>query len=277
MGKVVRCSWLVGVLMAFGSSGPGCKDSTKSAPPPPAGSGGAVTLGGSNGGGSPGEGGIGGGDAASGGLAGGGASGGGGGSGAVGPAGGRGGNAGAGGCYYTGSNVSGLGGGTYPLCGDFGGAAGSAAETSYTLTPGTNCFQVTGPYCLDDGCGDLYYASSEMPVTYDDAAGTITFPSLGLVPLVLNGNRATGSSSNRAGFGLEGPQGCDYRFTYEGSLLITGNDAFALAIRETRDEYAESCHTDYVCVEPRGGSCTSSWTVTMVLDPTKTFQSGGCY
>jgi hypothetical protein len=114
-----------------------------------------------------------------------------------------------------------------------------------------------------------------MTVSYDDSSGTISFPSLGVGPLTLVGDRAAGAISSQVWPSLEGPK-CTYLYTVESVLQLTGDDALTLSLRQTRSNY--DCIMHYQCVEPEGGSCSTSWTMTMVLDPLKTADpDGNCY
>ena len=147
-----------------------------------------------------------------------------------------------------------------------GGAGGGAGPTLYAVTPGTWCFTVTSiqPGAVD-GCdiGVAAVVGTDLPVTYDMAAGTISVGTAGSLGIgAISANKATLLRENSPAD--KDIPACIWHQTDTSMLTLTADNTFTISVTENEDTFNAVCTAN--SITPAGGACASTWTWTMAID-----------
>jgi hypothetical protein len=138
-------------------------------------------------------------------------------------------------------------------------------ETLYPLSEGTYCYDVTAISAVADGCGIAPGAvvGLALPASYT----TPTFV-LGTEGSLGQGNLAhnTGTLLRDGSTSDSAAPTCNWHQMDTTVVTLTAQNTFTASVIETQDTFALACGA----TAPAAGSCTSSWTWTMVINSKKT-------
>jgi hypothetical protein len=138
-------------------------------------------------------------------------------------------------------------------------------ETLYPLSEGTYCYDVTAISAVVDGCqiAPGAYVGASLPGTYTTPTFILgTDGSLGQGNLAHN----TGTLLRDGSTSDQDAPTCNWHQTDTTTVTLTALNTFTASVVETQDTFALACGT----TAPPAGSCTSSWTWTMVINANKT-------
>jgi hypothetical protein len=161
---------------------------------------------------------------------------------------------------------------------DGGDAGGDAPPTAdgphlFMLTPGDSCFKITAASNVNDGCnfgvGDqagppadgLVGASIPFNYTYDNMMATIAVGTMG----ALGGGEVSQNMAMLVRDGNTSDMACMWHEHVDATVTLTGDDAFTISASRTQSAFTGTCDPP----PPATGMCNSTWTWTMVKDPTK--------